>query len=190
MSNENASSNTIATLDELNKLIDTTEIGTIYTVVGENNADYILVDDINGHKYWSNCNGKNKEECLKFNDWFKEGQKMFQNEAAPKEFLEKMREVMLAISVLGNFYTWDEETVAHLVDTAIVKLAYERFCTVKGYTGDIASLEGNGEFHPYIHMITLYAKSFLALVQEVRANAEQAQEDKQTIPEEPTVVNN
>lgn len=160
--------------NELEGLKSTSKVGDTYIVADKHNAVYALLDDIDGNTRWYDTNGKSVDEVLRLNEWYKDGCRKFKENKVPREFLDMMREVLLAISVLGNFFKWSDETVGTMVDNAVVELAFELYKKDKAYTGSIDDLADNDEFAGYIQMVTMYGQSFLAIVQSVRASAEQA----------------
>lgn len=174
MNGENGTSVKTVTFAELEQLKESSKVGDSYIVSDKRNAVYALLDDVDGKTYWYDTNGKTTTEILKLNECYKEGQRKFKENKVSREFLEMMREVLLAISVLGNFFEWSDETVKQLVDSAIVELAVGLYKKDKSFTGTADDLENNDEFTSYIQMVTMYARTFVGIVQSVRSSAQQA----------------
>ncbi len=183
MNGENGTSVKTVTLAELEGLKASSKVGDTYIVSDDRCAVYALLDDADGKTYWYDTNGKSVEEILKLNECYKEGQRKFKENKVSREFLEIMREVLLAISVLGNFFNWSDETVANLINSAIVELALGLYKKDKSFTGTADDLKDSDEFTSYIQMVTMYARTFLGIVQSVRDSAEQAKAETDNLPQ-------
>ena len=168
---------------DLEELKMTKNVGDAVELVDCDGEVVVLLDDIDGDRHWQKAKGRAIEEVLKLNEWYKDGQRKFRNDAAPREFLDQMREVLLAISVLSNFYEWTDDIVGTLIDNAIVKLAFVRYCQVTEFKGDISELEHSNDFAGYVQMVTVYAKTFTDIVVAVRQSAEQTATDISNLPE-------
>lgn len=171
----------IVTKEELKTLIETEPLYTVVRVKDDDYKYHILLDDIVGEKFWSPFSG-DVEFAKKSNEWFKQGQKLFEDRPLTQEESNELRECLLAISTLGNFFQWTEETVGSFMDNLIVTFSYRLYAKKNGDKAlPLEQLSENEEFMTYLNATAIFVKAYAELVCEVKASVKTAAEDQAVV---------
>lgn len=172
MSTEDSSSLEIKDVSkaDLEKLRVESDLGTCVRVTDDKLRYLILLDEYNGVKIWRPFDGRDKEGAIRRNEWYKNGQKMLSTgEKIDRDTLDRLNQVLLAISTLAQFFSWDDKTLSQIIDEAITQIAYEFFCKATGYDGKLEDLATNEEFLGYLNMAAMLASTFARFVASARA---------------------
>lgn len=162
---------------DLIELEKTAELHKVVRVVDKAFRPYILLDDIDGNRFWNPINGT-KEYTIDTNEKFKKAQVLYKENPPTAEEVSNLREVVTAISVLCGYLELGEETAGNLLDNVIVKFSYELYKRVKDPNAKLEDLRENADLAVYINMTTCLIKSFLEIRDQVKASVEQAMNEQ------------
>ena len=158
---------------ELEKLAETSPLHTVVKVVEKNFQEFILLKDYEDKKFWNVING-DKDFTIKTNEWFNQGQRLYKDKCPmTKDDYSRLREVVTAISILGNYFDWDEETISIMMDQFLIKFSYDLYKRTTGSTKKVEDLANDDEFMPYMQMVAALVKSFTKLHEMVVSSLEE-----------------
>ena len=159
-----SSENTLTCLrSELCDEADKHPVETIIKVKDENFRPYILLLDVDNNKYWRPYGGEKIEDIRIFHKWELEAQKKFKNEHRSTDELDYLRNILMSIWVLSNFFGFEEEMVNELMAGAITKIATKWYCTDKKLDEKTINVEEHDEqLKIYFSLASFYVSSFFA----------------------------
>ena len=116
-----------STIDDARDNIGNHQLHDVCRVIADKFQYYVLVDDIDGHKFWHPFDGVHLGEALMVNDAFKAGQKKYRDNPMTQQDVEDMRNILTAVATLAELFEYDEEAITTITDSAIVKFAFNLY---------------------------------------------------------------
>ena len=193
MSQEKLTSGNIkvySSLDKAHENIDKHQLHDVCRIVGENFQFYILMDDIDGNKFWSKFDGVHKEEAIHANKAFKAGQQKFRDDPLSAADVEQMRNIMTAVATLSVLFEYSQEDIEHLTGNAIVKFAFDL------YKRDLKKPDSlklqdmpadDVELAAYVTKVSFVFEEYSELLNKVKASVEEATTEINKLPDEGAV---
>ena len=159
-----SSENTLTCLrSELCDEADKHPVETIIKVKDENFRPYILLLDVDNNKYWRPYGGEKIEDIRVFHKWELEAQRKFKDEHRSTDELDYLRNILMSIWVLSNFFGFEEEMVNELMAGAITKIATKWYCADNKLDEKTINVEEHDEqLKIYFSLASFYVSSFFA----------------------------
>ena len=165
--------------------IENHQLHDVCRVIANNFQFYILVDDLDGNKFWHPFDGIHVEEAINANKAFKAGQQKYREDPLTQEDVESMRNIMTAVATLSVLFEYTEEQIVQLTDSAIVKFAFDL------YKRDTKNAElkfsdinlENSELAAYVTKVTFVFEEYRNLIMKVQASVDEAKSDINKVPE-------
>ena len=173
------------TMEHAIEQIENHQLHDVCRVIANNFQFYILVDDLDGNKFWHPFAGIHVEEAINANKAFKAGQQKYREDPLTQEDVESMRNIMTAVATLSVLFEYTEEQIVQLTDSAIVKFAFDL------YKRDTKNAElkfsdinlENSELAAYVTKVTFVFEEYRNLIMKVQASVDEAKSDINKVPE-------
>ena len=153
---------------ELVNEADKHPLETVMIVKDENNRPYILLDDIDGNKYWRPYGGESKENIRLFHKWELEAQRKFKDEKRSNDEVDFLRNILMSVWMVSQFFELDEDTVNDFMGETITRISMKWFCKDKGLDEKTLNPEDHEEdLKIYFSLASFYVTSFFATITEI-----------------------
>lgn len=164
---------------ELDHILITSPIGTCVQVVDDGFKFLVIVNDFYNNPIWMQFDGKDLSTVKQLNRWFIDGQRLFkEHKPLDPDMLNTIRAVITSISMVCNFFEYNEKVVSTMMDNAIVKFAYLLY--QQDFPDDKRTMEELRDVDAYmsrINMITIYISNFAKMMDDIRQAAGAAAND-------------
>jgi len=173
------------TLEQATDNIPNHKLGDVCRVVSDNFTFFVLVDDLDGNKFWHPFDGVNVEEALMANRVFKAGQKKLRENPFSPADVEALKNVLLAVNIISQLFEYDKDAIVTLTDNAIVRFSFNMYKRdTKQKDLKIEDLDATSEeFAAYVSATAFMFKEFSDMMDQIRANVEEAKTDIHKVPE-------
>lgn len=145
-------------------------IESIIYVSDEQFRPYILLKDIDDQPYWRPYGGESIENIRKFHEWELEAHKKFKDERRTAEEIDYLRNALMSISFVVNFFNLDTDIQQDFLGGVLDKTAFIWFCKDKKL--DLKTFkpeEHADELQPYLSLAAFYITSFFDTIEQVTA---------------------
>ena len=154
--------------NELPDLADKHPLETIIRVKDENYRTYILLEDVDGNKYWRPYGGEKIEEVRAFHKWELEAQKKFKDEKRSNEEIDFLRNILMSVWMVSKFFELDEDMVNEFMGETITRISMKWYCKDKNIEEDSLNIDEHEEgLKVYFHLASFYVTSFFATMTEL-----------------------
>lgn len=154
--------------DELPSLLDKHPLETIVRVKNENFRPYILLDDVDGNKYWRPYGGESIDDIRKFHKWELDAQKKFKDEKRSDDEVDFLRNILMSVWMVSQFFELDQDTVNEFIGETITRISIKWLCKDKSLDEKTFSVESHEEdLKVYFHLASFYVTSFFATMTEL-----------------------
>ena len=180
------------TMEQAIEKIEEHKLHDICRVIGNNFQFYILVDDLDGNKFWHPFDGVHYQEALNANSAFKAGQQKYREKPLTAEDVEHMRNIMTAVATLSVLFEYTEEMIVQLTDNAIVKFAFDLYRRdVKKPDLKLSDLQPDDpEMGAYVSKVTFAFEEYKSLLEKVQSSVDEATTEAAKVPEEENHADN
>ena len=175
-----------STMDDANEAIDKHKLHDVCRVIANKFQFYVLVDDMDGNKFWHPFDGVHLGEALMVNDAFKAGQKKYRESPLSQQDVEDMRNIMTAVATLGVLFEYTEEDILKITDSAIVKLAFNIYKRdeKKDPSLKLSNMEHNDPvLGAYVAKVTFVFNEYSEMLAKIHASVDEATTEADKVPE-------
>ena len=162
------------------------KLGDVCRIISENFQFYLLVDDLDGNKFWHPFDGVHLEEALNVNKAFKVGQKKYRQNPLTSDDVEAMRIIMTAVATLSVLFEYTDEEIVQLTDNAIVKFAFDLYKRDLNKPKDLKLTDvglDDQELAAYVTKVTFVFEEYRDIISKVQASVEEAKTDVHKVEE-------
>lgn len=163
------------------------KLGDVCRVLEENFQFYLLVDDLDGNKFWHPFDGVHLEEALNVNKTFKAGQKKYREHPLTSEDVEAMRNIMTAVATLSVLFEYTDDEIVQLTDNAIVKFAFDLYKRDLKKPKELKLTDmspEDQELAAYVTKVTFVFEEYRDIISKVQASVEEAKTDANKVKED------
>ena len=173
------------TMEQAVEKINEHKLYDVCRVIANNFQFYLLVDDLDGNKFWHPFDGVHVQEAINVNKVFKTGQQQYREKPLTQEDVEAMRNIMTAVATLSVLFEYTDEQIIQLTDNAIVKFAFDLYKKDKGCP-DLKFTEADpddADLAAYVTKVTFVFEEYRSLIEKVQASVDEAKTDINKVPE-------
>ena len=174
------------TLEKAMADVNNHQLYDVCRVVGDGFQFYILVDDLDGNKFWMKFDGVHRDEAINVNKTFKAGQQQYRDRPLTMEDVESMRNIMTAVATLAVLFEYDEQAITDITFSAIVKFAFDLY-RKDNKKPDLKLSDmpqDDPELAAYVTKVTFAFEEYRQLVDKVQASVDEATKEATNLPED------
>jgi len=176
-----------STMDDAVAAIEKHNLHDVCRVIANKFQFYVLVDDLDGNKFWHPFDGVHLGEALMVNQAFKSGQEKYREHPLSQQDVEDMRNILTAVATLAQLFDYTDEDVVKLTDSAIVKLAFNIYKRdeKKPQSLKLSDMEPKDPvLGAYVAKISFVFNEYSQILSKIDASVEEATVEAAKLPED------
>ena len=108
-----------------------------------------------------------------FHKWELDAQKKFKDEKRSSDEIDFLRNILMSVWMVSQFFELDEDTVNDFMGETITRISMKWFCKDKGLDEkDLKVEDHEDDLKVYFHLASFYVTSFFATMAELAGSVD------------------